>query len=42
MMQTLEFLTKTPDAPNQPTFASTRLNPGQTYTQNTVFKFTTD
>lgn len=31
-----------PDAPNQPTFASTRLNPGQTYTQNTVFKFTTD
>ncbi|WPO00321.1 aldose epimerase family protein [Pseudomonas sp. MUP55] len=28
-----------PDAPNQPTFASTRLNPGQTYTQNTVFKF---
>ena len=31
-----------PDAPNQPKFASTRLNPGQTYTQNTVFKFTTD
>lgn len=31
-----------PDAPNQPTFASTRLNPGQTYTQNTIFKFTTD
>ena len=31
-----------PDAPNQPTIASTRLNPGQTYTQNTVFKFTTD
>ena len=28
-----------PDAPNQPTFASTRLDPGQTYTQNTVFKF---
>ncbi len=28
-----------PDAPNQPGFASTRLNPGQTYTQNTVFKF---
>ena len=31
-----------PDAPNQPTFASTRLNPGQTYSQNTIFKFTTD
>ncbi len=31
-----------PDAPNQPNFASTRLNPGQTYTQNTVFKFTAD
>jgi len=31
-----------PDAPNQPKFASTRLNPGQTYTQNTVFKFTAD
>jgi aldose 1-epimerase len=31
-----------PDAPNQPKFASTRLNPGQTYTQNTVFKFTVD
>ncbi|KRP74746.1 aldose epimerase [Pseudomonas paralactis] len=31
-----------PDAPNQPGFASTRLNPGQTYTQNTIFKFTTD
>ncbi|MBA1431187.1 MULTISPECIES: aldose epimerase family protein [Pseudomonas fluorescens group] len=31
-----------PDAPNQPTFASTRLNPGQTYTQNTVFKFSAD
>ncbi|NWC86924.1 galactose mutarotase [Pseudomonas reactans] len=31
-----------PDAPNQPNFASTRLNPGQTYTQNTVFKFSTD
>ena len=28
-----------PDAPNQPKFASTRLDPGQTYTQNTVFKF---
>ncbi len=31
-----------PDAPNQPEFASTRLNPGQTYTQNTVFKFSAD
>ncbi|MFB3306777.1 aldose epimerase family protein [Pseudomonas sp. AMR01] len=31
-----------PDAPNQPKFASTRLNPGQTYTQNTIFKFTAD
>ncbi len=31
-----------PDAPNQPKFASTRLNPGQTYTQHTVFKFSAD
>ncbi|OPA89364.1 galactose mutarotase [Pseudomonas fluorescens] len=31
-----------PDAPNQPKFASTRLNPGQTYTQNTILKFTAD
>lgn len=31
-----------PDAPNQPTFASTRLDPGQTYTQNTVFRFSAD
>lgn len=31
-----------PDAPNQPSFASTRLNPGQTYTQHTIFKFTAD
>ncbi|RFD29738.1 galactose-1-epimerase [Pseudomonas sp. GL93] len=31
-----------PDAPNQPSFASTRLNPGQTYTQSTLFKFTAD
>ncbi|WP_460150418.1 aldose epimerase family protein [Pseudomonas sp. S3_A03] len=31
-----------PDAPNQPSFASTRLNPGQTYTQNTVFKFSAE
>ncbi|QZC92759.1 galactose mutarotase [Pseudomonas sp. ERGC3:05] len=29
-----------PDAPNQPKFASTRLNPGQTYSQNTILKFT--
>jgi aldose 1-epimerase len=31
-----------PDAPNQPKFASTRLNPGQTYSQDTVFKFSAD
>lgn len=31
-----------PDAPNQPSFASTRLDPGQVYTQTTVFKFLTD
>ena len=31
-----------PDAPNQPKFASTRLDPGQTYTQRTVFKFSAD
>lgn len=28
-----------PDAPNQPNFPTTRLNPGQTYTQTTLFKF---
>jgi aldose 1-epimerase len=28
-----------PDAPNQPGFPSTRLDPGKTYTQNTVFRF---
>jgi aldose 1-epimerase len=28
-----------PDAPNQPNFPSTRLDPGKTYTQTTVFKF---
>lgn len=28
-----------PDAPNQPTFASTRLDPGQTYRSTTVHKF---
>ncbi|QJI28981.1 galactose mutarotase [Pseudomonas sp. ADAK18] len=31
-----------PDAPNQPNFPSTRLDPGQTYTQNTVLKFSAD
>ena len=31
-----------PDAPNQPGFASTRLNPGQTYTQHTLFKFSAE
>lgn len=28
-----------PDAPNQPKFQSTRLDPGKTYTQTTLFKF---
>jgi aldose 1-epimerase len=28
-----------PDAPNQPNFPSTRLDPSKTYTQNTVLKF---
>lgn len=28
-----------PDSPNQPAFPSTRLNPGQTYSQTTVLKF---
>lgn len=28
-----------PDAPNQPDFPSTRLDPGKTYTQSTVLKF---
>lgn len=31
-----------PDAPNQRGFASTRLDPGQSYTQKTVLKFSTD
>ena len=31
-----------PDSPNQPNFPSTRLDPGKTYSQNTVFKFTTE
>ena len=28
-----------PDAPNQPDFPSTRLDPGETYTQTTIYKF---
>ena len=28
-----------PDAPNQPDFLSTRLDPGETYTQTTIYKF---
>ena len=28
-----------PDAPNQPAFPSTRLDPGQNYSQTTVFHF---
>ncbi|MDO7926977.1 aldose epimerase family protein [Pseudomonas sp. KFB-139] len=28
-----------PDAPNQPAFPSTRLDPGKPYTQTTIFKF---
>jgi len=31
-----------PDGPNQPNFPSTRLDPGKTYTQNTVLKFSAD
>jgi len=31
-----------PDSPNQPAFPSTRLNPGQTYSQTTVLKFSHD
>ena len=30
---------KYPDAPNQPNFPSTRLNPGETYTQTCIYKF---
>ena len=30
-----------PDSPNQPDFPSTRLDPGKTYTQSTVLKFST-
>jgi aldose 1-epimerase len=28
-----------PDSPNQPTFPSTRLNPGETYTQTCIYRF---
>lgn len=28
-----------PDSPNQPAFPSTRLNPGETYTQTCIYKF---
>ncbi|WP_277591742.1 aldose epimerase family protein [Pseudomonas chlororaphis] len=31
-----------PDSPNQPDFPSTRLNPGQVYSQDTVLKFSAD
>ncbi|MDE1165403.1 MAG: galactose mutarotase [Pseudomonas sp.] len=30
-----------PDAPNQPNFPSTRLDPGKAYTQTTIFRFST-
>jgi len=30
---------KFPDSPNQPNFPSTRLNPGQVYTQTCIYKF---
>ncbi|MBB3239325.1 aldose 1-epimerase [Pseudomonas sp. Tn43] len=30
-----------PDSPNQPNFPSTRLDPGQSYNQTTVYKFST-
>ncbi len=32
---------KFPDSPNQPGFPSTRLNPGETYTQTCIYKFST-
>lgn len=32
---------KFPDSPNQPNFPSTRLNPGETYTQTCIYKFYT-
>ena len=31
-----------PDSPNQPNFPSTRLEPGKTYTQTSVFKFSNE
>ena len=30
-----------PDSPNQPHFPSTRLNPGETYSTKTTYKFST-
>ena len=30
-----------PDAPNQPTFPSARLDPGETFRQVSVYKFST-
>ena len=32
---------KYPDTPNQPKFPSTRLNPGEEYTQTCIYKFLT-
>lgn len=32
---------KYPDTPNQPSFPSTRLNPGETYVQTCIYKFST-
>lgn len=32
---------KFPDSPNHPNFPSTRLNPGETYTQTCIYKFST-
>ncbi|RYF88358.1 MAG: galactose-1-epimerase, partial [Chitinophagaceae bacterium] len=29
-----------PDSPNQPTFPSTTLNPGQLYKTNSLYRFT--
>jgi aldose 1-epimerase len=31
-----------PDAPNQPTFVTSALAPGDTYRSTTIYKFTTD
>jgi aldose 1-epimerase len=31
-----------PDSPNHPAFPTTRLNPGETYTQTTVYKFSAE